>query len=218
MLELDLFAQYARITVALSAPSRLRLVDRLSQGEQTVEELASAAGLSISNTSRQLRVLAEARLVEARRDPPYVFYRLAGNEVLQFWLALRDLAHRRLAEIDRAVGELLAGDGILDRLGREELFARLTAGEIVVLDVRPAPEYREGHIPGAVSIPLEELEAQLSTIPVDRPVVAYCRGPYCMLAVEAVQLLRARGREAVPLEDGFPEWRLAGLPVETAKE
>lgn len=215
--EQDLFAQYARIAAALSTPSRLRLVDRLSQGEQTVEELATAAGLSISNTSRQLRVLAEARMVEARREPPYVYYRLAGDDVLRFWLSLRNLAHRQLAEVDRAVRALLAGEDI-DPVSRDDLLARLAAAEVVVLDVRPTPEYRAGHIPGALSVPLEELEARLAAIPADRPVVAYCRGPYCMLAVEAVRRLRTEGRDASRLQDGFPEWKLAGLPVETTQE
>jgi rhodanese-related sulfurtransferase len=210
------FEQFARITGALSAPSRLKLLDRLCNGEQTVEQLAASAGLSVSNASRQLRLLAEGGLASVRRDPPYVYYRVANEPVVAFWFALRDLARGQLAEFDRVVAGLLAPGDPLVPMGRDELRARMAAGEVVLLDVRPAPEYRAGHIPGALSIPLEELETRLATLPALRGIVAYCRGPYCMLAVDAVRQLRAHGLTAVRLEDGFPEWKAAGLPVQAA--
>jgi len=210
----ELFAQFARITGALAAPSRLKLLDRLCQGEQTVEELATAAGLSVANTSRHLRVLAEARLVTARRTPPYVRYRLADEAVCRFWFALRDLARERLAEIDRAIADYLSGEESLTPISRADLLQRLESGDVVVLDVRPPAEYRAGHIPGAVSMPLDELAARIAELPADREVVAYCRGPYCFLAVDAVRELQKRGRRALRLQDGFPEWRAEGLPVE----
>lgn len=210
------FAQFARITGALSAPSRLKLLDRLCQGEQTVEQLADAAELSLPNASRHLRQLAEAGLAAVRRDPPRVFYRIADDSVLRFWFALRDLARSQLLELEHAARELIADRDGLVPMRREDLLARMEAGEVLLLDVRPEPEYSAGHIAGAVSVPLVELEARLATLPRQKETVAYCRGPYCLLAVEAVEALRAAGRQAIRLEEGFPEWRAAGLPVESA--
>ncbi len=214
-MQTDVFNEFARITSALAAPSRLMLFDRLCQGEQSVEQLAAATGLSVSNASRQLRVLAECRLASARRNPPFVFYRVASDDVVQFWFALRELARKQLAEVDRAVAELISGDQPTP-MTREELVERMCTGEVVLLDVRPGPEYRAGHIPEAISVPLEELDARLASLPVGTRIVAYCRGPYCMLAVDAVRKLRDRGFDATRLEDGLPEWRAAKLPVETA--
>lgn len=211
----ELFAQFARITAALAAPSRLKLLDRLCQGEQNVETLAQAAGLSIANTSHHLRVLAGARLVAPRRASQQVYYRLADSAVSQFWFALRDLANNRLAEVDRAVRAYLADEPGLVAISRSDLLERMAAGDVVVLDVRPGAEYRAGHIAGAVSIPLVELAARMGDLPGGRKVVAYCRGPYCFLAVDAVRMLRERGLDACRLEEGLPEWRAAGLPIET---
>lgn len=210
----ELFAQFARITGALAAPNRLKLLDHLCQGEQSVEQLAAASGLSIANTSRHLRVLAEARLVVARRVPPYVHYRLADEAVHRFWFALRDLARDRLAEIDRAIADYLSQEEALTPISRAELLQRMESGDVMVLDVRPHVEYRAGHIPGAVSIPLDELSERIAELPSDREIVAYCRGPYCFLAVDAVRQLQQGGMRALRLEDGLPEWKEAGLPVE----
>lgn len=212
----SIFQQFARITDALSSPSRLKLMDRLCQGEQTVEQLAAAAGLSVSNTSRQLRMLAECRLAYIRRDHPRVFYRIADERVVRFWFALRDLAREQLAELDRIVEELVSGRDPLLPMSRDELLAKMQTGEVVLVDVRPEPEYRAGHIPGALSIPIDLLEIRLSTIPSGKEVVAYCRGPYCLLSVDAVERLRAHGIAAVRLEDGLPEWKAAGLPLQIA--
>ena len=210
------FMEFARISSALAAPSRLKLLDRLCQGEQTVEQLAEAAGLSVPNASRHLRQLAECRLASVRRDPPRVYYRIADEAVVRFWFALRDLARNQLRELDHVVAELIAGKDSLAPMRRDELLARMETGEVVLLDVRPEPEYAAGHIPGAVSVPLEDLQARLATLPAASEIVAYCRGPYCLLAIDAIGELRARGFNAVRLEDGFPEWKAAGLPVESA--
>ena len=209
------FDQFARITAALAAPSRLKLFDRLAQGEQTVEQLADASGLSVSNTSRHLRLLAEARLVLVRRESPYVYYRIASDEVLRFWFALRDLSRSQLAELNQIAADLVETRDGLAPLTREELLSRMATGEVVLLDVRPEPEYRAGHIAGALSVPLPELEERLESLGSGKAIVAYCRGPYCMLAVDAVAALNARGLSAVRLEDGFPEWKAAGLPVQS---
>lgn len=209
----DIFGQFARVTGALSSPSRLKLLDRLCQGEQSVEELAETTGLSISNTSRQLRILAGCGLAAVRRDPPRVFYRVADERVIQLWFALRDLAGDRLAELDRLARELILRRDSLEPMRRDELLARLETGDVVLLDVRPAQEFRAGHIPGAISMPLDEIESSLADLPAGREIVAYCRGPYCVLSAEAVEALRGHGFSAVRLEDGLPEWRAAGLPV-----
>jgi len=150
-----------------------------------------------------------------RRDPPRVYYRVADERVVRFWFSLRDLAREQLAELDRIVAELISGRDPLQPMSRDELLARMKTGEVVLLDVRPEPEYDAGHIPGALSVPVEDLEARLATLPPGKEVVAYCRGPYCMLSVDAVEALRAHGISAIRLEDGLPEWKAAGLPVQT---
>lgn len=211
----DVFQQFARITSALASPSRLKLLDRLCQGEQTVEQLAAGAELSVPNASRQLRILAEAQLASVRRDPPRVYYSVAGERVIQFWFALRELASEQLSELDRIVDDLFRANDGLTPVTREELLAGMDAGDMVLIDVRPASEFQAGHIPGAISVPLEDLESRLASLPPGLNVVAYCRGPYCVLSVDAVAKLRAHGISAARLEDGLPEWRAQGLPVET---
>lgn len=211
-----LYEQFARIGHALSTPKRLEILDLLGQGERSVEVLAREADLSVPNASQHLKILRSARLVESRRDGSYIFYRLADSAVWQLWAALRDLGELRLTEI----GELLrsfADDEGTELVDRSTLWRMAQDGEVTVLDVRPPAEYDADHIPGAVSIPLEELEQRLSDVPRDQPVVAYCRGPYCVLAVKAVELLRKRGFAARRLEGGFPEWREEGLPVEASE-
>lgn len=216
MTQFDAFALLGRFSQALSTSSRLRLLDRVVQGEQTVEQLAAAAGLSVPNASRQLRLLAESGLVRARREPPFVFYRVAHEEVARFWLSFRDVARARLPEVDRAMSDLREARDPLQSVGRDELIERMRQGAVVLIDVRPTPEYRAGHLPGALSVPLDDLERLLPDIPRGRPVVAYCRGPLCVLAADAVGVLRANGWDARRFEDGVPEWRAAGLPVEAA--
>ncbi|MDP2326487.1 MAG: metalloregulator ArsR/SmtB family transcription factor [Dehalococcoidia bacterium] len=213
-MQLDIFEQFASVASALSTGSRLRLIDRLSQGEQTVEELARAADLAVPNASRQLKLLAEARLVQSRRVPPRLYYRLADDSVLRFWFALRDLTRERFAEVDQAVAAAFSDADPLEPVDQEELLRRLDSGDVLLIDVRPAPEYRAGHLPGAISVPLPELRDRLPDLPTDREVIAYCRGPYCFLSAEAVSELRARGIRALRLADGFPEWKAAGHPVE----
>jgi rhodanese-related sulfurtransferase/DNA-binding transcriptional ArsR family regulator len=209
-----LYGQLARIGKGVSSPQRLELLDLLSQGEKSVETLAAQAGLSIKNASAHLRVLRGARLVETRKEVRHVYYRLADESVSTFFLALRGLAETRLAEVREVAREYFNGPVGMTPVDRQGLLERARAGEVTVLDVRPAAEFRAGHIPGARSVPLEELEQTLGSIPKDQDVVAYCRGPYCVLALEAVALLRARGYRATRLEDGVAEWRAAGLPVE----
>ncbi|MEK7248702.1 MAG: metalloregulator ArsR/SmtB family transcription factor [Chloroflexota bacterium] len=209
-----LYEQFARIGHALSTPKRLEILDLLGQGERSVEVLAREASLSVPNASQHLRVLRSARLVDSRRDGPYVYYRLADSAVWRLWAALRDLGQLRLTEIAELVRSLYQEEGSVDLVDRQRLWRMAQAGEVTVLDVRPAAEFESGHVPGAASIPLEELEQRLSEIPRDQPVVAYCRGPYCVLAVQAVELLRHHGFAARRMVDGFPEWREDGLPIE----
>lgn len=207
-----LYEQFARIGKAVASPRRVELLDLLCQGERSVEGLAGAASMSVTNTSQHLQILRAARLVETRKDGTRVIYRLAGDDVCRFVLELRELGRARLAEVDQLVRGYVAGDAF-DPITREELLSRVGSGDVVVLDVRPAEEFAAGHIDGAVSIPLEELEERIGELPVELEVVAYCRGPYCLLASRALARLRARGFRARRLEDGVPEWRLAGLPV-----
>ncbi|MGH8992539.1 MAG: ArsR/SmtB family transcription factor [Acidimicrobiia bacterium] len=208
-----LYEQFARVGKVLGSSRRIELLDLLAQGERSVEELADLTGMEVGNTSAHLQVLRGARLVETRKAGTRVFYRLAGDEVTRLLVALQDAAHARLAEVGDVVRTHLSDPDGLEAVGRQELLDRAGRGEVVVLDVRPAVEYRAGHIPGAVSIPVDELEARLGELPEGVEVVAYCRGPYCVFAGDAVRLLRGQGRRARRLVDGLPEWRLAGLPV-----
>ena len=208
------YEQLARVASAFGSPKRIEIIDILAQGERHVEGLAQEAGLSIANTSRHLQVLKGAGLVHARKEGLQVFYRLAGPEVEAGFHALRHVAEKTIAELERVARTYFEGADGMAPIGRKDLIARARNGEVIVLDVRPAIEYESGHIAGAVSIPLEELESHLAQIPLGREVVAYCRGPYCVLAAEAIRLLRRNGRKAVRLAEGYPEWRESGLPVE----
>lgn len=208
-----IYDQFARIGKAVSAPRRLELLDLLRQGPQTVEVLARKAGLSVANTSRHLHVLCGARLVEGKRAGRYVTYSIADRAVRDYLDSMRSLAEDRLAEVERIKRRFLEGHDGLDPVDRDDLLERVRRGIVTVLDVRPADEYKNGHIPGAISIPLKELEAHLSSLPKDQEIVAYCRGPYCVLAVQAVEILRRKGFHALRLEDGVEEWRAHGLPV-----
>ncbi|MCC6223998.1 MAG: metalloregulator ArsR/SmtB family transcription factor [Thermoleophilia bacterium] len=214
----ELFEQLARIGKAVASPRRIELLDLLCQGERSVEALARTSRMSVTNTSQHLQALREARLVETRRDGVRIHYRLADDDVCRFFVALRDLARARLAEVERILAGYLLEEGEFEPVGRDELLERARGSDLLVLDVRPAEEYEAGHIPGAISIPLAELETRLGELPPRTEVVAYCRGPLCLLAPRAVELLRARGFRARRLEDGLPEWRLAGLPVATGTE
>ncbi len=211
-----LFEQFARVAAAFASPKRIEIVDVLAQGERNVETLAAETGLSVANTSRHLQVLKASGLLASRKKGLQVFYRLADANVLPGYRALRLLAEERLAEVDRLVRDYFAGVDGMEPLDRRELLQRAGKGEVVVVDVRPLEEYQAGHIAGALSIPLALLEQRISQLPADREVVAYCRGPYCILAAEAVKILRRRGYKARRFEEGYPEWRDAGFPVELA--
>ncbi|HCG01261.1 MAG TPA: ArsR family transcriptional regulator [Chloroflexi bacterium] len=208
-----LYRQFARIGKAVASSRRLELLEILAQGERTVEKLARETDLSVANASHHLHVLREARLVEARKSGLYVFYRLADPTVYDLSQLIRQLAERHLAEVSRIVETYLTARDELEPVGREDLLERARTGAVLVLDVRPSEEYRAGHIPGAVSVPVEDLEDRISELPSGKELVAYCRGPYCVLAFRAVEILRARGLQARRLADGFPEWRAAGLPI-----
>lgn len=212
------YEQLSRIGKAVASPPRLELLDLLCQGPRTVEALAREAGLSVANTSQHLQVLHAARLVDAHKEGLFVTYRLADQQVCEFYQALRTLAESRLAEIEAIVRQFNQGRESMEAVEKQALLERVRRAEVIVLDVRPPEEYRAGHIPGAVSIPLKELRSHLSELPRRREIVAYCRGPYCVLAVEAVKLLRAKGFRAVRMEQGVPEWRAVGLPVAAGEE
>lgn len=211
----SIYEQFARIGKAVSAPKRVELLDLLCQGPRTVEALAGQAALSVANASRHLQVLRGAGLVAGEKRGLYVEYRLADEQVGRFYFALRSLAEARLADIERLSREFLEPRGDLEAVPGEELLRRVRSGEVTVLDVRPVEEYRAGHIPGALSIPVAELKDRLDELPKDREVVAYCRGPYCMMALEAVELLRRRGVRAHRLEPGVLDWRARGWRIET---
>ena len=202
-----LFEQFARVGKALASARRLELLELLAQAERSVEELGRESGLSLANASQHLKILREAGLVVARREGVFVRYALAGDDVLGLWLALRAVAADRLAEVERAARDYLGGE--VEAIGRKELVERVRSGDLVVIDVRPAHEFEAGHIEGARSIPIDELEERLGELPPDAEVVAYCRGPYCVYAHEAVRQLTGVGRRARRLEGGWPEWRLS---------
>lgn len=208
-----LFDALAEVAGALSAGRRVEIVDLLAQGERSVEEVAGEIGQSMANASHHLRALARAGLVRSRRDGTRIYYRLAGVEVEELWSALRKVAEADRDDLARLAGAYLGPVDDLEVMGRDELLRRLRAGAVTVLDVRPVSEYRAGHIPGARSVPLDELPEIIGKLPTDLDVVAYCRGPYCVFAPAAVRALRRAGFTAERMEDGFPEWRRAGLPV-----
>jgi rhodanese-related sulfurtransferase len=209
-----IYEQFARLGKAISAPKRLELVDLLCQGPRTVEALAEQAAISIANTSQHLQVLRSARLVDAQRKGFHVEYRLADDEVCRFFLALRGLAEARLTEVDQVTREYFEARGAMEAVEVAELLRRVRSGEVTVLDVRPPEEYRAGHLPGALSIPIGELKARLQELPRNREIIAYCRGPYCVMAVEAVELLRKKGFQAHRMEQGVVDWRARGWRLE----
>jgi rhodanese-related sulfurtransferase/DNA-binding transcriptional ArsR family regulator len=211
-----LYEQLARVGRALASPKRLELLDLLAQGERSVDALAGQTAMGITNTSAHLQALRSAGLVTSRRRSTRVLYRLTGDQVAAFLGRLRGLAGDTIPEVGLAARAYLGTDDDAEPVTRAELVRRLERDEVLVLDVRPAAEYDAGHIPGAVLVPPDQLEPVLSALPADQDVVAYCRGPYCVYAAQAVRFLRARGVSARRLEDGLPEWRLAGLPLATA--
>lgn len=208
-----LYEHVARIGKAVSSPRRLELLEILAQGEKTVELLAADAGLSLKLASAHLKVLKAARLVEARRDGRFIVYRLSGPDVAALWVNLRTVAEAHLVELKLAMDDLFAAPEKLDGETRRSLMDKAKRGEVVVIDVRPAAEYAHGHLPFARSMPVAELRQRLNELPADREIVAYCRGPFCMMSAEAVALLREHGYRAHKIADGTPEWQAAGLPL-----
>jgi rhodanese-related sulfurtransferase/DNA-binding MarR family transcriptional regulator len=209
-----LFDAFASVAQALGSGRRAEIIDLLAQGERSVDEIASEIDQSVANTSQHLQVLARSGLVRSRREGTRIFYRLASDRVGELWAAVRDVAVRHVAEVGVLAEEYLGERDGVEQLSAEQLARRLARDQVVLLDVRPEPEYRAGHIAGARSAPLAELPSLLPELPRRREIVAYCRGPYCVYADDAVRLLRARGLKARRLDVGFPEWRRAGLPVE----
>ena len=209
-----LFVQFASVAKALAHEHRLELIEHLGQGERSVERLAELSGLSIANASQHLQQLRRAGLVASRRDGKHVLYRLADDAVVTLLAALRSIAERTVGEVEKVVAGYFRKRDEMEPVSRKELVRRLKDGSVTVLDVRPEDEFALGHLPGAINIPLKELEKRLAELPKRREVVAYCRGPYCVLSFEAVAALRQRGFKVRRLEDGLPEWRAAGLPIE----
>jgi rhodanese-related sulfurtransferase len=210
----NLFEQFARIGRALSNPHRIELLDVLAQGERSVEQLAGETDLTLANASQHLQVLRQAELVVSRREGTRVLYALASPEVFALWQTLRVAGEARLAEIERVVATYLADRAHMEQIGPEELRRRLADGEVVLIDVRPTIESEQGRIAGALPIPVGELAAHVAELPRNRPIVAYCRGPYCVYADEAVALLQDRGIRALRLTVGYPDWQAAGLPTQ----
>jgi rhodanese-related sulfurtransferase/DNA-binding transcriptional ArsR family regulator len=211
-----LFDAFASVAQALGSGRRAEIVDLLAQGERSVEEVATEISQSVANTSHHLRQLARAGLVRSRRDGNRIFYRLASDRVDDLWAAVREVAARHVAEVNVLAEDYLGEHDAIEQVSAAELEARLERGDVVLLDVRPEPEFRAGHIAGAVSAPLSALAVIAPKLSRRREVIAYCRGPYCVYANDAVRLLRERGLKARRLDVGFPEWRRAGLPIETS--
>ena len=209
-----LFDGFARIAAALGSGRRAEIVEVLAQGERTVEQIASEIDQSVANTSHHLRTLARAGVVASRRDGTHVHYRLASDKVLDAWLALRELAAEQLDELDQLAADYLGDRDHIETVDRDELLERLRTGDLVLIDVRPEAEYVAGHLPGAISVPPDQLDELLPELPPDREIIAYCRGPYCAYADDAVRKLTAHGHRAKRLREGLPEWRRAGAPTE----
>jgi rhodanese-related sulfurtransferase/DNA-binding HxlR family transcriptional regulator len=210
-----LFDGFGRIAAALGSGRRAEIVEVLAQGERSVEQLADQIDQSVANTSHHLRTLARAGLVASRREGTHVHYRLASDKVLEVWLAIRELAAEQLDDLDALADAYLGDRTQIDDIDRDELLARLETGDLILIDVRPAGEYAAGHLPGAISVPPDDIDDVLDELPGDREIVAYCRGPYCVYADDAIRTLTARGRRARRLRDGIPEWRRNGGPIET---
>jgi len=216
LLKSQIHEQFARIAKAIANPHRLEILDSLAQAERSVEELAVETGLNIANASQHLQVLREGRLVESQKKGQRVYYRLADANVFRLLQIIRDVAVLQLPEVDRIVNNFLGDRQALEPFARRELLDRLGDADLIILDVRPALEYRQGHISGARTIPVDELKSRLNELPRDQEIVAYCRGPFCVFADEAVEILAAHGYKARRLVEGYPDWRLAGLPIQTS--
>ena len=212
----DLFTQFARVGKTLGNANRLELLEFLAQGERSVEQLSVVAGLTIANTSQHLQQLRHAGMVTSRKQGLKVYYSISGDDIIQLLDALRSVAERHVSDVQQLVTTYLTIKDNLEPIPREELLERARDGLITVIDVRPAEEYAAGHVPGALNIPLQELEQRLDELGENQEIVAYCRGPHCILAFDAVARLREKGINARRLEDGYPEWKIAGLPVEKA--
>jgi rhodanese-related sulfurtransferase len=210
----DVFASLARVGTAVSSPTRIEFLELLAQAERSVEQLAALSGSTVANTSQHLQKLRQAGLIVGRKEGLYVYYRLAGDEVVQMLSALSRVAEAYVAEVERIVRLYFASKDALEPVPAKELLERARKGLVTVLDVRPPEEFAAGHVPGAINIPVHELEKRLKDLPKRKEVIAYCRGPYCLMSFEAVEKLRKRGWRARRLENGLPEWRAAGLPVE----
>ncbi len=213
-----IYEQFSRIGKAVSSPKRLELLDLLCQGEKTVETLAQETGLTLANASQHLQVLRAARLLDAEKEGLYVKYRLADQMVCQFFRSMRVLAENRLAEVEMINRHFLQGREGMEPVDRRDLLKRVKDGAVTVLDVRPAEEYRTGHIPGALSVPLGKLKELFSRLPKDQEIVAYCRGPYCVLAIQAVEMLRKKGFKAIRLEEGVQDWLAMGHSISVGEE
>lgn len=208
-----LYEYFARIGKATSSPKRLEILDLLCQGEKSVDELAKHAQLDVKNASAHLKVLYSSRLIESRREGKRVYYRIADSTVCEYWLSTRSMAEHRFAEIERVVKHYFNERETMVTLDRQALLGKARKGEVIVLDVRPRSEYEQGHLPHARSVPLADLEQRLATLPRNKQIIAYCRGPYCVLSSEALNILRKRGFKALRLSDGVLEWQAAGLPL-----
>ncbi len=214
----ELFDAFGSVAKALSSGRRAEIVDILAQGERPVEEISREISQTVANTSQHLQLLLRAGLVSTRRDGTRIYYSLSGPSVYRLWAAIRSVAEDHVAQLDDLAASYLGDRSALQSVTRSELRQRLQSGDVTVIDVRPQQEYASGHIPGAISLPVKELDKRLDQLPNDRTVVAYCRGPYCVYALDAVRTLSRHGIEAVRLEDGYPEWKEAGLPVEAGKQ
>ena len=209
-----IFQQLANVATAFSSPKRLEIIDILLQGEKDVETLSKQISASIANTSRHLQILKNSRLVDNRREGVRIYYRIADDRVFNCWKGLQLLAESRVVEIREVLKNFLEERKAMKTISKDELWSRVQSNDVVVIDVRPVEEFINGHIPGAISIPLAELKDRLNEIPNDHEIVAYCRGPYCVLSPEAIKILKDEGYEALRLEESLPEWKSAGLPVE----
>ncbi len=209
------FQEFAKLANAFASPKRLEIIDVLAQGERDVESLAKQAGMTVANTSRHLQILKSDRLLESRRSGVRIYYRLSDDQVYRCWKALQKLAESRVAEIREVVRQFYEEQDAMETLTREELWERIQDQSVTLIDVRPEEEYRQGHLPGAMVMPLHELKEKIKELPADREVAAYCRGPYCVLSAEAIRILKAAGIRSVRFNESIIDWKEAGLPLET---